>query len=282
MKILRYVLRILTLGRSPQSFIGALWIHRLLKAFPTSKRKWLALRILALSPHYFYRSANEAYLHMPLGAFLEAEYARNRETRQKIYDIILKRFLTPADLVLDYGCGPGFLARIVSTNVAKVYAMDIASGVLECAKILNRSDNLEYLLVDQARCVPSSSLDAIYSFAVIQHITDDAFERALNMCSEKLRPGGIIVFQVQLSDKECRTEQKWKRNASIKEKLRYRYGLHFFSRSSDYFLEVVLKFNLRALSLTPIAELCDTPFDDICVQHLLIAESIKSESGEPV
>jgi SAM-dependent methyltransferase len=272
MKILQHSLRILALGRAPQSFIGARWIPQLLKAFPPAKRKWLALRLLALSPHYFYRDANQEYVRLSLQEFLEAECVRNNETRQMIYERILKRFLTGADRVLDYGCGPGFLARIVAANVTKVYAMDISPGLLECAKIINSAESLEYLLVDQADCVPSSSLDVIYSFAVIQHMTDEAFEQALILCSDKLKRGGRIVFQVQLSDSKWRTERQWRADSSINGRLKFRYALHLFARNPDYFLTVLPKFGFRVLSLAPISDLCGTLFDDICAQQLLLAE----------
>jgi len=117
----------------------------LLRVCPKSKKRALALRILSLSPHYFYRNINPEYSKLSFCEFLEAEYTRNKVSREKIYSSVLRPCLSKNQVVMDYGCGPGFLAKAVSFIAGKVYAVDISHGVLECAKILNSGDNIEYL-----------------------------------------------------------------------------------------------------------------------------------------
>ena len=134
--------RAITIGNKPQAFIGAKWVVTLLKVTPQSKKRAMALRILSMSPHYFYRDANPEYAELPLPQFLEAEYTRNRISRQKICHYILKDRLSKRDLVLDYGCGPGFLAKEVAKSVRRVYACDISQGVLEGAKIINAAEKM--------------------------------------------------------------------------------------------------------------------------------------------
>jgi hypothetical protein len=110
-KFQRSIVSILTRGPSSQNFIGAAWLTFLLKASPKSKQRRLALRILALSPHYFYRHLNPQYANLPYQEFLEAEFDRNTTGRRKICDLILKPYLNKDYVVMDYGCGPGFWPR---------------------------------------------------------------------------------------------------------------------------------------------------------------------------
>ena len=276
-KIRRYAAHLLkaflTLGKEPQSFLGAKWITFLLRICPRSKKRALALRILALSPHYFYKDIDPEYSKLSFSEFLEAEYNRNRVTREKIYSFILRPYLDKCFRVLDYGCGPGFLAKTVSANVQKVYAVDISKGVLECAKVINSAENIEYLLADSngLSCIPDRSLDVVYSIAVIQHVTNDIFENILKICSEKLRPGGKMVFQVQIEHPKWKTEEECRANTSLLGKVKLRYALHCFSKTSRYFHETLPKYGFDILALESIERLCDEKFDDVCSQHLLTA-----------
>ena len=144
-KLTNFFKALLTSGRDNQAFIGARWLVVLLRITPRSRRRSLALRILAVSPHYFYRNQRPEYAGMPSRRFLESEFERNRSTREQIASQILLSYLKPDDQVLDIGCGPGFLAKAVSRHVKVVYACDISLGVLECASILNDGPNIRYI-----------------------------------------------------------------------------------------------------------------------------------------
>src|SRR5215203_4381170 len=257
-------------GNKPQTFIGAKWIITLLRVAPQSKKRDLALKLLALSPHYFIRDADSNYAKLPFRQFLEAEYTRNRISRQKIYHYILKDHLSKSDLVLDYGCGPGFLAKEVANFVRRVYACDISQGVLECAKVINAADNIEYIHADTTRlnAVSDGSLDVVYSFAVIQHVTDQVLDEILESCTRKLKPGGKLVFQVQLEDPQWRSEAEWRADTSWEGRLRYRYALHSFGRTSDFFQGAISKHGFRNIEISSIADTVDHHFDDVCHQHL--------------
>ena len=272
-RIVHVLIRAITIGKKPQAFIGAKWMVTLLKVTPQSKKRAVALRILSMSPHYFYRDANPEYAELSHPQFLEAEYTRNRISRQKICHYILKDHLSKSDLVLDYGCGPGFLAKEVAKSVRRVYACDISQGVLECAKIINAAENVEYIRADtrELNTIADGSLDVIYSFAVIQHVTDQILGDILNTCTRKLKPGGQLVFQVQLEDPQLRSEAEWRADTSWRRTLRYRYGLHFFGRTSEFFQDEAAKHGFRNVRIRYIGNMVDHHFDDICYQHLLTA-----------
>ena len=57
-----------------------------------------------MSPHYFYDRN------------LAAEASRNRQSRQILADRLVVPHLAPDARVLDYGCGPGYLAAAVAAR----------------------------------------------------------------------------------------------------------------------------------------------------------------------
>ena len=125
----------LTLGKEPQTFLGAKWIQTFLDKIPESKKRIWALRILSLSPHYFINPDKPEYRNLSSDEYLEAVFADCVSSRVKIFEHILKNHLSERQTVLDYGCGPGFLAGVVAPNVNKIYACDISTGALACARI---------------------------------------------------------------------------------------------------------------------------------------------------
>jgi len=275
-KITNFIKAFLTIGADDQAFIGAKWLVILLGVAPNFLRRKLALRILAISPHYFYRSYNPAYKDMPTGKFLEAEYERNRTSREKIINQILVPYLKPFDYVLDIGCGPGFLAKAVSKHVAKVYACDISQGVLKCAGIINGAGNIKYVHSSEAGFaqIPDSSLDLAYSFAVIQHVKESVIKSLFMSVGKKIRPGGRCVFQVQLDDGKWAQEKELAGDKSVTGRLRLKYGLNFFPRSEKFFRELAVQSGFALVSVRPLSELMSDSFDDIYHQHLIILEAL--------
>ena len=263
----------LTLGKEPQTFLGAKWIQTFLKKTPESKKRIWALRILSLSPHYFINPDKPEYQNLSQNEYLETVFNDSLLSRVKIYEYILKNHLDENQVVLDYGCGPGFLARVVAENVNKIYACDISTGALACARILNPAPNLEYVVADEAGMngIPNKSIDVVFSFAMIQHISDEVFELVLENCRKKLKPGGKLILHIQLLDSDWRTEDQWKSDTSVRGRIKYRYGLHCFGRTKESHIKFVRKHGFKNIDITNIANLTPEDFDDICSQSLLTA-----------
>ncbi len=106
-----------------QNFLGAPWVERLVTCAPRRFRTDCALFLVSLSPHYC-RSIRER----------KAEADRNRVSREDLVREVLLPYLRPEARVLDYGCGPGYMAAAVSPFVSQVEAVDVSRGVLACAK----------------------------------------------------------------------------------------------------------------------------------------------------
>lgn len=262
-----------TLGRDPQNFLGAGWITSFLARVPeASKRKW-ALRLLALSPHYFIDGNNPEFRGMRNDEYLERSFRIIADTRVAIYEKVLKPFVSKDDSVIDYGCGPGFVAKAVAPYVRSIKAVDISSGAVACAKVVNAADNIEYILADAMGIgtISDNSVDAVYSYAVVQHLTDEVFDHVLRVCSEKLRPGGRLILHVQLPDMIWRTESEWRGDASLQGKVKFKYGLHCFGRTEEQYAEFLHRHGFIDLEFYEIEKLFERESDELASQRLLIA-----------
>jgi len=275
-RILNLIKALLTNGRDNQAFIGARWLVILLGVTPRFLKRNLALRIVSISPHYFYRSFRPEYKGMPENQFLEGEYERNRSSRQQICNQILLPYLKPGDQVLEIGCGPGFLAKAVSQQVKTVYACDISMGVLACAGVINGAPNIRYIYSGESGFaqIGDSSLDLTYSFAVIQHLRESVLRSLFKVAGKKLRPEGRCVFQVQLDDGKWGQESDWIKDESVTGLLRLKYALNFFPRSEEFFRELASEAGFSVIAVRPVSELLSQPFDDVYYQHLIILSKL--------
>lgn len=264
------------MGEDHQSFIGAGWVVLALRMAPKRLRRVLALWVVSLSPHYFYREFRPEYKDLSLGRFLEAEFARNRSSRGIICDQLLMRFIKPHDEIMDIGCGPGFVAKAVAQHVKRVYACDISRGVLECARIVNGSDNITYLYSGETGFaqIQDLSLDIVYSIAVIQHVRESIIEYLLSVVGRKLKSGGLCLFQVQLEDNKWKKESEQVQDATLAGRARLKYGLNFFPRTEGFFKEASSQAGLSLVGFHNLSDYFASPFDDIYYQKLLILKKL--------
>ena len=261
------------LGRDPQNFLGASWIAPLLDRVPkASKRKW-ALRMLAMSPHYFFDADRSDFQKRRDIDALEASFDEVTHSREVIYERILKRYLNKEDLVLDYGCGPGFMAKAVSAAVGTVTGIDISSGAIACARILNSGSNIDYHAIEPkiVEQLGAGHFDAIYSYAVVQHVSEEILKLILSNCSALLKPNGVLLLHVQLPDDIWRTEQAWRSDSSVKGKLRMRYGLHCFGRTVEEYEQLLDAAGFSIEHTDNIAERMQTEEPELESQRLIVA-----------
>lgn len=264
----------LTLGREPQSFLGARWIRWALARAPESKKRLWAFRLLSLSPHYFLDRNTGDNPKIPEQEYFERAASEWLSSRKQFFELALKDRLSDADLVMDYGCGPGFLASTLAKNFNQVFACDISSGALDCARVLNPAENLTYVLADDAGLaqIPDGSLDGVVSLAVVQHLSGDAYEKMLAVCNRKLKNGGKIILHIQLDESGWKTEDAWKEDQSVKGRLKYSYGLHNFGRPESEHLKMAKAAGFVNPAIEPLSHLFPDGFEDIGEQHLLTAE----------
>jgi SAM-dependent methyltransferase len=267
---------LLTNGSTNQAFISAKWLVILLRLTPRSLKRNVALRILSISPHYFYRSLRAEYAGMPTNQFLEAEFERNRVSRQVICDRVLLPHLKSNYQVLEIGCGPGFLAKAVARHVKAAYACDISIGVLECCRIINGAANIKYIYSGESGFaqIPNFSLNLAYSFAVIQHLREAVIRSLFEVASKKLRAGGLCLFQIHIDDGRWKSESAWTDDQSVIGRFRLRYALNFFPRTEDFLRHLAAETGFAVVAIRPMSELLNHPFDALYHQHLLILSKL--------
>ncbi|MGF7237408.1 MAG: class I SAM-dependent methyltransferase [Frankia sp.] len=245
--------------RGSQNFLGAAWVAALVDHTPAGRRRGVALWLLALSPHYFY------------GPDRYQEAARNRATRERLAAELVGAHLADGDTVLDYGCGPGYLAVAAAARTrGDVWAVDISAGVLACARILNSAPNLRYQTPAEF-AHSGATVDVAYSVAVAQHLTDAVLRGVLRELFAALRPGGVLVLHVVVDAPGWHDEREWRRAAasSVRGWLRMRYGLNCFSRSPAQVTGLLAEAGFAEVTIRPVRELCDVD-DDVAGQHVVV------------
>jgi SAM-dependent methyltransferase len=242
-----------------QNFLGARWVERVVAGAPPAWRQRIALRFLALSPHYFYDRD------------LAAEDERNRRSRRVLADELIAPYLDQGARVLDYGCGPGYLAAAVARLAGQVHAVDISRGALACARVLNGLPNIAYQTPDEFRAT-ARPVDLAYSFAVVQHLRAEALEAAVGLLAAAIRPGGLLMLHFAVPGEQgYRTEGKWLADGSLSGRAKLRYGLNCFGRTAEEMTGLVSRHGFADAATRPLAGRVTLPGDDIPDQHLLTA-----------
>jgi SAM-dependent methyltransferase len=255
-KALRVAVGAITSGGS-QNFLGARWVPALLRWTPSRIRTDVALLLLSLSPHYFFDKDRRA----------EAE--RNRKSRETLVRDLLVPFLDQHAVALDYGCGPGWMAAAVAPRIKFLEAVDISRGVLACAQVLNGAPNIIYETPEEASG-RSELVDLVYSFAVVQHLTDETFRAVLSLVRLRLRPGGTLLIHFTPPTAGWRTEAQWRGDTSIKGRAKLRFAMNCFARGMDDVESLVAEAGFSEIRIEPLAAKTDVE-DDISRQYWLVA-----------
>lgn len=137
-------------------------------------------------------------------------------------DMILSRLgesISPADSIVEIGCGVGRLTRVLAERGRDVRALDVSARMLELARQQNPDlANVEWLPGDGTSLagIADASADLCVSHVVFQHIPDPAVTlRYVREMGRVLRPEGRAVFQVS-------NAPELHRPPSLRERLRAR------------------------------------------------------------
>ena len=141
------------------------------------------------------------------------------------------------------------------------------------ARVVNSADNASFLHTRDMANIGDATIDLAYSVAVAQHLTDSALERVFDTLRRKLKPGGRLLLHVVLDAEGWRTEEEWKRDASLAGRLKLKYGLNCFTRSEPRLRDMLETAGFQSIVVRSIREICPEPFDDVCTQHLVCARA---------
>ena len=258
-RVLRIAVAAATLGGA-DNFLGAPWVTHLLARCPSSKRWNLALLVLALSPHYFSSLS------------LRDEDARLRRSRHSLAQELIGPYLDKGSVVLDYGCGPGYLAQEVARTGATVTAVDISEGALDCARILNADGSITYTTPPRLDRRSEGHFDLAYSVAVVQHLSAPTLREVLRDMYGALRPDGQLLIQYAQPHEygDFRTEAEWDAVSSFARYLRLRYVMKCFGRTAREMSEAAWATGFVEISIRCLAGTLTTD-DDVAFGYVLIA-----------
>jgi ubiquinone/menaquinone biosynthesis C-methylase UbiE len=139
----------------------------------------------------FYNEKNQTSYHTLRRWIWRAigEFRRNDEAHD-LYDANGK-------VVLDYGCGPGYLTKhLIAAGAVHVTGIDVSDAEIEQARERAAANGIEdrsrFLVADaHATDFPDDSFDLIIGDSILHHLE---LRRALLEIRRILRPGGRAVF----------------------------------------------------------------------------------------
>jgi SAM-dependent methyltransferase len=279
-KYINIILWYLTQGAQKQSYLGARWILEILKVTPKALKRKIALIILSMSPHYFFRYADSSYDKMSYFKYLESEFIRNKLSRKELFDNVLKQDVDNSKIVMDYGCGAGFMASAAAPYVEKLFAIDVSLGVLGCASILNGSSNISYLHTANIQCIANESVDLVYSFAVIQHVDEITFQEILGNIMAKLKVGGKVIIHIVFAEPGWRSESEWKMDKTIHGKLKLNFGLYCFARKSEVVIDMFRSVGFDDVKFSRLDHRYREIAGDLAKQHIFFTTKKVNASNE--
>jgi 2-polyprenyl-3-methyl-5-hydroxy-6-metoxy-1,4-benzoquinol methylase len=96
-------------------------------------------------------------------------------------------------IVLDAGCGEGYLARVLAARGARVVGMDMGPRLIELARRRDPSCSIEYHVAELSEPLPeySGHFDAVASYLVLNDVED--YRGFAAGCASMLKPGGRMV-----------------------------------------------------------------------------------------
>lgn len=159
---------------------------------PTDMRSFWNAR--AREDPYYFVDTRQRYRSPDPERFWDAE---------QLVDYVLDELgvaLVGEERVLEIGCGIGRLTRVLAARAAEVVALDVADGMLDRARELNRHlANVRWVLGDGTTLAPceDASIDACLSLVVLQHVPDPEITLGyVTDLGRVLRPGGWAALQV--------------------------------------------------------------------------------------
>lgn len=92
--------------------------------------------------------------------------------------------------MLEVGCGEGYLAAQLAEKAGRVTALDVDPAILETARALNGTPNIDYVLGDFLTHRFDDAFDAAVAVTVLHHM---GTAQALERMKDVVRPGGIVA-----------------------------------------------------------------------------------------
>lgn len=124
---------------------------------------------------------------------------------RSVLDLTAERVAGVGPLV-DLGCGVGQVARYISDRGVPVVGLDVASRMLDLARI--RAQHCSFLRGDIGTLpFAPGSLGGAVAFYVIQHVARQSLPCVLAECARVIASGGILTVAAHLGTGEVTVEE---------------------------------------------------------------------------
>lgn len=115
--------------------------------------------------------------------------------------------IPPGSQVLDVGCGNGFLAYEIATQIprSKIVAIDISARAIKKATDSFRADNLKFICGDALKELPDQAIDVVVLSNVLEHLEQRVL--FLKTLAQRYNPQKFLI-RVPLFERDWRVPLK--------------------------------------------------------------------------
>jgi 2-polyprenyl-3-methyl-5-hydroxy-6-metoxy-1,4-benzoquinol methylase len=119
--------------------------------------------------------------------------------------------IRPGDIVLDIGCGDGFISkRFLAERAGRVDAIDIEPSAIREARRSNHKSNVRYLELDATRHpFPAKRYDVIVWDGALGHFDPTSTSSMLTKVADGMKPDGLFVGSESLGPEGTDHLQHW-------------------------------------------------------------------------
>ncbi len=141
--------------------------------------------------------------HFDKGA---ASYLHAASLQQQVATQLALCLPTQVPVMLDLGCGPGWLQPVLAQHCQQLWAADLSAEMLQHARQIGAASH--FLQTDASAIpLPDQSVDLVFSSLMLQWCADPA--AVMTEINRILKPGGRLLLTTLVSGSLCEFSQSW-------------------------------------------------------------------------
>lgn len=119
-----------------------------------------------------------------------------QETPSESIELIKKFSTTNSDMIIDIGCGKGFLAdNLLKLNYENITLVDISKNALKEVKERVNNKSLNFIETDVLNLKSEQTFDIWHDRAVFHFITEkEGIEKYISLCNEYISKEGKLII----------------------------------------------------------------------------------------